>query len=248
MTHQTPMPSDKNSGDASLAETSSVTPQRPSANAQSGSSTDSSAGGARVGSASAGSGADADTTQVMPVQKGAEQSSGAASQGAGKKSAQGAAKNSAQKPAQKPATVGSGKNPRSGQQAQKPRQAATGAAAQGQASSGALVDVDRAITHVDPISALKMGLVFNLVLFAVWFVAMALIYIVLGSAGVWDRLNSLVADLTGSDGMTAGLYFGAVVALGLVEVVIFTLLAPVVALIYNSAAALFGGVRVTLDR
>lgn len=236
MTHQTPMPSDKNSGDASPAETSSVTPQRPSAKAQSGSSTDSSAGGARVGSASAGSGADADTTQVMPVQKGAEQSSGAASQGAGQKSAQ------------KPATVGSGKNPRSGQQAQKPRQAATGAAAQGQASSGALVDVDRAITHIDPISALKMGLVFNLALFAVWFVAMALIYIVLGSAGVWDRLNSLVADLTGSDGMTAGLYFGAVVALGLVEVVIFTLLAPVVALIYNSAAALFGGVRVTLDR
>lgn len=244
MTHQTPMPSDKNSGDASPAETSSVTPQRPSANAQSGSSTDSSAGGARGGSASAGSGADADTTQVMPVQKGAEQSSGAASQGAGQKSAQGAAKNSAQKPA----TVGSGKNPRSGQQAQKPRQAATGAAAQGQASSGALVDVDRAITHIDPISALKMGLVFNLALFAVWFVAMALIYIVLGSAGVWDRLNSLVADLTGSDGMTAGLYFGAVVALGLVEVVVFTLLAPVVALIYNSAAALFGGVRVTLDR
>lgn len=244
MTHQTPMPSDKNSGDASPAETSSVTPQRPSANAQSGSSTDSSAGGARGGSASAGSGADADTTQVMPVQKGAEQSSGAASQGAGQKSAQGAAKNSAQKPA----TVGSGKNPRSGQQAQKPRQVATGAAAQGQASSGALADVDRAITHIDPISALKMGLVFNLALFAVWFVAMALIYIVLGSAGVWDRLNSLVADLTGSDGMTAGLYFGAVVALGLVEVVIFTLLAPVVALIYNSAAALFGGVRVTLDR
>lgn len=240
MTHQTPMPSDKNSGDASPAETSSVTPQRPSANAQSGSSTDSSAGGARGGSASAGSGADADASQVMPVQKGAEQSSGAASQGAGQKSAQ--------KPAQKPATVGSGKNPRSGQQAQKPRQAATGAAAQGQASSGALVDVDRAITHIDPISALKMGLVFNLALFAVWFVAMALIYIVLGSAGVWDRLNSLVADLTGSDGMTAGLYFGAVVALGLVEVVIFTMLVPVVALIYNSAAALFGGVRVTLDR
>lgn len=243
MTHQTPMPSDKNSGDASPAETSSVTPQRPSANAQSGSSTESSAGGARVssaGSASAGSGEDADTTQVMPVQKTA--------QGAAKNSAQKAAQNPAPKQAQKPATVGSGKNPRSGQQAQKPRQAATGAAAQGQASSGALVDVDRAITHIDPISALKMGLVFNLALFAVWFVAMALIYIVLGSAGVWDRLNSLVADLTGSDGMTAGLYFGAVVALGLVEVVIFTLLAPIVALIYNSAAALFGGVRVTLDR
>ena len=108
--------------------------------------------------------------------------------------------------------------------------------------------MERAITRIEPVSALKVGLVFNLSLFLVWVLAMALIYLVLGGAGVWDKLNGLVGDLTDSGGFTGGMYFGAVIALGLLEVVIFTLLSPVVAVIYNSAAAVFGGLRITLDR
>lgn len=215
MTHQAPMPSNKNSDGGTPAETSSVTPQRPD--------------GGEV------SPNGADKTQVIPTVTSAE-----ATPQEPAREELGRQEPARQEPGpQKPATVGSA--PRSGGAAQASNSAQ-------QPGGSALVDVDRAITRIHPVSALKMALVFNLALFAVWVVAMALIYIILGGAGVWDRLNSLVADLTGSDGMTAGLYFGAVVALGLVEVVIFTLLAPVVALIYNSAATLFGGVRVTLDR
>ncbi|WP_034985127.1 DUF3566 domain-containing protein [Corynebacterium jeikeium] len=108
--------------------------------------------------------------------------------------------------------------------------------------------VQRTITYIEPISALKMALIFNLALFAVWFVAMALIYIVLGAAGTWDRLDSLIGDLTDSSGMSAGMYFGAVVAIGLFEVVLFTLLAPVAALIYNASSSILGGLRIQLDR
>ena len=108
--------------------------------------------------------------------------------------------------------------------------------------------VQRTVTYIEPISALKMALIFNLALFAVWFVAMALIYIVLGAAGTWDRLDSLVGDLTNSSGFSAGMYFGGVVALGLFEVVLFTLLAPIAALIYNASSSILGGVRIQLDR
>lgn len=108
--------------------------------------------------------------------------------------------------------------------------------------------VQRTITYIEPISALKMALIFNLALFAVWFVAMTLIYIVLGAAGTWDRLDSLIGDLTDSSGMSAGMYFGGVVAIGLFEVVLFTLLAPVAALIYNASSSILGGLRIQLDR
>ncbi|WP_293819967.1 DUF3566 domain-containing protein [uncultured Corynebacterium sp.] len=108
--------------------------------------------------------------------------------------------------------------------------------------------VQRTITYIEPISALKMALIFNLALFAVWFVAMALIYIVLGAAGTWDRLDSLIGDLTDSSGMSVGMYFGGVIAIGLFEVVLFTLLAPVAALIYNASSSILGGLRIQLDR
>ncbi|WP_296216357.1 DUF3566 domain-containing protein [uncultured Corynebacterium sp.] len=108
--------------------------------------------------------------------------------------------------------------------------------------------VQRTVTYIEPISALKMALIFNLALFAVWFVAMALIYIVLGAAGTWDRLDSLIGDLTNSSGLSAGMYFGGVAAIGLFEVVLFTLLAPIAALIYNASSSILGGVRIQLDR
>lgn len=101
------------------------------------------------------------------------------------------------------------------------------------------------LTHIDPMSAFKVGFVFNLAIFAIWVVAMILLWIILNVAGVWDRLNSLAGDLAEGE-FSAGLYFTAVFGLGLFELVIFTLLAPVGAIIFNSAASLFGGLRIGL--
>lgn len=106
---------------------------------------------------------------------------------------------------------------------------------------------ERSITHIDPISALKVGFLMSAVLFAVWLVAALVIYIGLAIAGVWDKLNGLIGDLTGTGEFGFGTYFGAVFALGLLELVVLTLLAPVAAVAYNASAQLLGGLRVKLD-
>lgn len=110
-----------------------------------------------------------------------------------------------------------------------------------------VIEGERSITHIDPKSALKIGFVINLCVFGIGLVAAALLYLVLGVAGVWGNLNSLLGDLMGSGNFGAGTYFGIVIALGLLELVIFTLLAPVMAYIYNLSAKLIGGLRVTVD-
>lgn len=106
---------------------------------------------------------------------------------------------------------------------------------------------ERSITHIDPISALKVGFLMSAALFAVWLVATLVIYIGLAIAGVWDKLNGLIGDLTGTGEFGFGTYFGAVFALGLLELVVLTLLAPVAAVAYNASAQLLGGLRVKLD-
>lgn len=106
---------------------------------------------------------------------------------------------------------------------------------------------ERSITRIDPISALKVGFLMSAALFAVWLVAALVIYIGLAIAGVWDKLNGLIGDLTGTGEFGFGTYFGAVFALGLLELVVLTLLAPVAAVAYNASAQLLGGLRVKLD-
>lgn len=101
----------------------------------------------------------------------------------------------------------------------------------------------RSLTHIDPTSALKVGFIISACLFGVAVIAAALLYVLLEIAGVWDNLNSLLADLSGLGEFGAGSYFGVVIAVSLIEVVIFTLLAPVMAIIYNISAKLFGGLR-----
>lgn len=102
------------------------------------------------------------------------------------------------------------------------------------------------LREVAPLSALKIGAILSACIFVAWMVAAALIYIFLGAGGIWDRMNSLMADLIGSDGVSTGMYFGAAALIGLLEFVVVTLFAPVTALLYNAAAGLVGGLRVTV--
>ena len=104
---------------------------------------------------------------------------------------------------------------------------------------------EKFLTYIDPKSALKVGFAFNLAIFAIWVVAMVFLWIVLNVVGVWSRLNSLAGDL--ADGQfSAGLYFGTVFGLGLFELVVFTLLAPIAALVFNQAASFFKGLRISV--
>lgn len=102
------------------------------------------------------------------------------------------------------------------------------------------------IEKINPISALKVGSSFGVCLFVVWMLAVTIVWIVLGAAGVWDRLENLLVDLLGLESLSPAIYFGTAAALGLLEMIVFVLLAPVAALVYNSGEQLFGGLKLSL--
>lgn len=102
------------------------------------------------------------------------------------------------------------------------------------------------LAAVDPRSAAKLGAAVGVCLFVAWMVAAVLVYIILGAAGVWDRVNSLAGDLLGADGVSAGMYFGIAALVGVVEVVVAALFIPLGAMLYNAVAGYVGGLRVTL--
>ncbi|AHW62470.1 DUF3566 domain-containing protein [Corynebacterium glyciniphilum] len=103
------------------------------------------------------------------------------------------------------------------------------------------------LREIAPLSALKIGAILSACVFVAWMVAAALIYIFLGLGGVWDRMNNLLADLIGADRISAGLYFGVAAGVGLLEFIVVTLFAPVMALLYNAATGLVGGLQVTIS-
>lgn len=103
------------------------------------------------------------------------------------------------------------------------------------------------LTTVGPRSALKIGAAVGVCLFVAWMIAAALVHVLLGATGVWDRVNSLAGDLFAADGLSTGTYFGLAALLGLVEVVVVTLLFPLGAVLYTAVAGFVGGLEVTVD-
>jgi hypothetical protein len=107
------------------------------------------------------------------------------------------------------------------------------------------------VRRVDPWSALKVSLILSVALFFVWMIAVAFLYLVLGSMGVWSKLNSNVGDLlTNASGdaelVSGSSIFGGAVLIGLVNIVVLTAMATLGAFIYNLTTDLIGGVEVTL--
>ncbi|MGW0160301.1 DUF3566 domain-containing protein [Mycobacterium sp. NPDC003323] len=108
------------------------------------------------------------------------------------------------------------------------------------------------IRRIDPWSTLKVSLVLSGVMFFVWMIAVAFLYLVLGGMGVWTKLNSNVGDLltsdTGAGGelISSGTIFGGATLIGLVNIVLLTAMATAGAFIYNLITDLVGGVEVTL--
>jgi hypothetical protein len=92
-------------------------------------------------------------------------------------------------------------------------------------------------------------------MFFVWMIAVGILYITLGSMDVWGKINATFSTLTSSpdvasagqtDLITAARVFGITAILGAINIVLFTALATVAAFIYNAAAAMSGGVELTL--
>jgi hypothetical protein len=111
------------------------------------------------------------------------------------------------------------------------------------------------LTRIDPWSVMKSAFLLSIAFGVVTVVSVAMIWQVLGAAGVWDSINATIQESIGGPD-TANLdvedYVGTSRVLGFtmlvaaVDVVLLTAIATLGAFLYNMAAALLGGIEVTL--
>ena len=84
-------------------------------------------------------------------------------------------------------------------------------------------------------------------------IAAGLVWMLLNVVGVFDQLTQIVAStgldaggLNLTDVFSLSSVLSAVTIFSIIEIVLFTLLAAIVALIYNVVSSLVGGVHITL--
>jgi hypothetical protein len=111
------------------------------------------------------------------------------------------------------------------------------------------------MTHVDPWSVMKTAFLLSIAFGIVTVISVAVVWSVLGAAGVWDSINSTVQEVIGGQsgstfdvedyvGISRVMGFTMIVAV--VDVVLITAIATLGAFLYNLSATLLGGVEVTL--
>jgi len=130
---------------------------------------------------------------------------------------------------------------------QAPRRAATGA--------GRVRRARLRLTHVDPWSVMKTAFLLSVAIGIVTVVAVAVVWGVLGVAGVWDSINKTVIDVIGGDSgdtfdirdyLGTSRVMGFTMIVAVVDVVLITAISTLGAFLYNLSAALLGGLEVTL--
>ena len=111
------------------------------------------------------------------------------------------------------------------------------------------------LTRVDPWSVMKTAFLLSIAFGVVTVVSVLMVWSVLGAAGVWDSINATVQNVLGEESATqfdVENYLGTSRVLGftllvsVIDVVLLTAIATLGAFLYNMAAALLGGVEVTL--
>ena len=99
------------------------------------------------------------------------------------------------------------------------------------------------LTSIDVRSAGRLGLAAGCVTFVVWVLAWMLLWLVLAVAGVWGRMNTLLADIAGFGGISGWGVLGAVALVGVLEFFVVWGIVPLTALVYNAAADVLGGLK-----
>ena len=112
------------------------------------------------------------------------------------------------------------------------------------------------LTRIDPWSVMKTAFLLSIAFGIVTVVSVVMVWSVLGAAGVWDSINQTIQESIGGP-ETADLdvenYIGSTRVVGFtmlvaaVDVVLLTAIATLAAFLYNMAAALRGGIEVTLS-
>src|SRR4051794_28202953 len=110
------------------------------------------------------------------------------------------------------------------------------------------------LVQVEPWSVMKTAFLLSVAIGIVTVVAVGIVWAVLGAAGLWDSVNSIVQDSIGDSkgapfeiqkylGTSRVLGFTMIVAVA--DVVLITAIATLGAFLYNLAAGLVGGIEVT---
>jgi len=111
------------------------------------------------------------------------------------------------------------------------------------------------LSRVEPWSVMKFSFLVSVVAFIVLFVAVALLYMVLSSLGVFESLQHTVSNLTSAKNQTGtnvsswfseSRILGYTGMLGALNIVLITALSTIGAVVYNLIAQTIGGVEVTL--
>jgi hypothetical protein len=171
------------------------------------------------------------------------------------------------KPTPRGATASSAGAGRTDKRAPSERFAAAMAVARSAASSTPTVTAPRKgtgkvrkarlrVSHIDPWSVMKTSFLLSVALGIVTVVAVAVIWSLLGAAGIWESINSAVGDVVSEDGgstfaiedyLGTSRVLGFTMLVAVVDVVLVTVVATLGAFLYNLAAALLGGFEVTLS-
>ena len=110
------------------------------------------------------------------------------------------------------------------------------------------------LVQIEPWSVMKAAFLLSVAIAIVTVVAVGIVWGVLGAAGLWDSVNSIVRDSIGDNsgtpfeiqkylGTSRVLGFTMIVAVA--DIVLITAIATLGAFLYNLAATLVGGVEVT---
>ena len=107
--------------------------------------------------------------------------------------------------------------------------------------------VTRVVREIDPWSALKVGLVFHLVVYLTLLVASVLLWSVASATGTIDNVERFLESFGWESFQFNGLaLFFNVLFLGLLGVVLLTALWVLGAMVFNLITDLVGGVRVSV--
>jgi hypothetical protein len=110
------------------------------------------------------------------------------------------------------------------------------------------------LVQVEPWSVMKTAFLLSVALGIVTVVAVAIVWTVLGAAGLWDSVNSMVLQTLGDDNGTpfqvqdylgTSRVMGFTMLVAVADVVLLTAIATLGAFLYNLVATLVGGVEVT---
>ena len=102
---------------------------------------------------------------------------------------------------------------------------------------------------------MKTSFLLSIAFAIVTVVSVAMVWAVLGGAGVWDSINATVSDVVGEEGASdfdienylgTSRVLGFTMLIAAIDVVLLTAVATLTAFLYNMSAALLGGVDVTL--